>query len=67
MAIKQLVTIAEKNKKAGEDFLAENKKREGVTTLPSGLQYRVLTEGKGKRPKPMDTVVVHTRTLNVPV
>ena len=61
MAIKQLVTIAEKNKKAGEAFLEENKKKEGVTTLPSGLQYRVLRPGNGKSPKQADTVVVHYR------
>lgn len=60
-AVKNLVTMAEKNRKEGEAFLAENKKREGVTTLPSGLQYRVLREGKGKSPKPTDTVVVHYR------
>ncbi len=51
--------VAEKNKKDGEAFLAENKKKEGITTLPSGLQYKVLTEGKGKQPKATDTVVVH--------
>jgi FKBP-type peptidyl-prolyl cis-trans isomerase FklB len=61
MAVKQLVTIAEKNKNEGEAFLEENRKKEGVTTLPSGLQYRVLREGKGKSPKSTDTVVVHYR------
>jgi FKBP-type peptidyl-prolyl cis-trans isomerase FklB len=61
MAIKQIETMAEKNKKEGDAFLVENRKREGVTTLPSGLQYRVLTEGKGKSPKATDTVVVHYR------
>jgi FKBP-type peptidyl-prolyl cis-trans isomerase FklB len=61
MAIKQLVTIAEKNKKDGEAFLVENRKREGIKTLPSGLQYQVLMEGKGKSPKPADTLVVHYR------
>jgi FKBP-type peptidyl-prolyl cis-trans isomerase FklB len=49
----------EKNKKEGEAFLAENKKKEGVKTLPSGLEYKVITEGKGKSPKDTDTVTVH--------
>jgi FKBP-type peptidyl-prolyl cis-trans isomerase len=64
MAIKQVEkreAMAEKNKKEGEAFLAENKKKEGVTTLPSGLQYEVLTEGKGNSPKLTDTVVAHYR------
>jgi len=51
----------EKNKKEGEAFLAENKKKEGVKTLPSGLQYMMLTEGKGKQPKATDTVTVQYR------
>jgi FKBP-type peptidyl-prolyl cis-trans isomerase len=41
---------AEDNKKAGDEFLAKNKTAEGVVTLPSGLQYKVLTAGKGKKP-----------------
>ncbi|HAM50010.1 MAG TPA: hypothetical protein DCP92_04710 [Nitrospiraceae bacterium] len=51
--------IGEKNKKEGEAFLAENKKKEGVIVLPSGLQYKVITEGKGKTPKLTDTVTVN--------
>jgi FKBP-type peptidyl-prolyl cis-trans isomerase len=50
---------AEENQKAGEAFLAENAKKEGVKVLPSGLQYKVLTQGKGKTPKATDTVVTH--------
>jgi len=42
---------AEKNKKAGEAFLNENKTKPGVVTLPSGLQYKILTEGSGDNPK----------------
>ena len=42
--------------KAGQDFLAENAKRAGVVTLASGLQYEVLTEGKGATPKASDQV-----------
>lgn len=49
----------EKNKKDGDTFLAENKKKEGVKTLESGLQYKVVTEGKGKSPSATDTVTVH--------
>ncbi|SFF90644.1 FKBP-type peptidyl-prolyl cis-trans isomerase [Pontibacter chinhatensis] len=47
------------NKKAGEDFLAENKGKEGVQTLPSGLQYMVIKEGTGKSPSASDTVTTH--------
>ena len=46
----------EKHKKEGEAFLAMNKKLPGVVTLPSGLQYKVLVEGKGKTPKLSSTV-----------
>jgi FKBP-type peptidyl-prolyl cis-trans isomerase len=47
--------------KAGEDYLAANKEKEGVKTLPSGLQYKVLASGKGASPKLNDTVRVHYR------
>jgi FKBP-type peptidyl-prolyl cis-trans isomerase len=53
--------VAEKNKQDGEAFLAANKKREGVITLPSGLQYYVLNAGAGKSPKATDKVTVHYR------
>lgn len=43
----------------GEAFLAENAKREGVKTTASGLQYEVITEGNGPKPKATDTVEVH--------
>lgn len=43
-------------RKAGEDFLAANKSKEGVVTLPSGLQYKVLTAGTGPKPTTSDTV-----------
>lgn len=49
---------AAKNKEEGEKFLAENKQKEGVLTTESGLQYMVLKEGKGEKPKPTDTVTV---------
>ena len=47
------------NKEAGEKFLAENAKKEGVVTLPSGLQYQVLVEGSGKKPLATDRVQCH--------
>lgn len=49
------------NKKAGEEFLAENKKKEGVVTLPSGLQYKILKKGDGKNPTDADMVEFHYR------
>jgi FKBP-type peptidyl-prolyl cis-trans isomerase FklB len=52
---------AENNKKAGDAFLTENQKKEGVVTLPSGLQYRILKAGDGKKPTIDDTVVCHYR------
>jgi len=55
------VKTAEENKKAGEVFLAENKKKEGVVTLPSGLQYKVLKAGDGKKPTDADTVECNYR------
>jgi FKBP-type peptidyl-prolyl cis-trans isomerase FklB len=53
--------VAKKNKTEGEVFLAENKKKEGVKTLPSGLQYKVIKAGTGKKPKSTDTVTAHYR------
>ena len=47
------------HKEAGEKYLAENAKKEGVITLPSGLQYQVLKEGNGKKPSAKDTVKCH--------
>lgn len=48
-----------KMKQEGEEYLAENRKKKGVKTLPSGLQYLVLKSGKGASPKATDTVTVH--------
>ena len=53
--------VMEKQKKRGEVFLAENKNKEGVKTLPSGLQYKVIKAGTGKIPKLNDTVTTHYR------
>ena len=49
------------NKKAGDAFLAENKTKPGVVTLPSGLQYKILTEGTGPKPAATDSVVCNYR------
>jgi FKBP-type peptidyl-prolyl cis-trans isomerase FklB len=68
MAIKEVdkrAALAEKNKKAGETFLAENKAKEGIKTLPSGLQYKVISEGTGKSPKATDEVVAHYRGTRI--
>ena len=48
-------------KRAGEAFLADNKKKEGVVTLPSGLQYKILKAGAGNKPTLDDTVVCQYR------
>jgi FKBP-type peptidyl-prolyl cis-trans isomerase FklB len=53
--------LGEKNKKEGETFLAENAKKPDVKTTASGLQYKVITEGKGETPKSSDTVITHYR------
>ena len=49
----------DKNAILGEKFLAENKKKDGVIVTPSGLQYKVIKEGKGAKPKTTDKVKVH--------
>ena len=54
--------MAEKGKKAkaeGEQYLADNASKEGVITLPSGLQYMVIKEGNGQKPKATDKVKCH--------
>jgi len=53
----KMLVQAESNKKAGEAFLADNKTKDGVVTLPSGLQYKILREGTGPKPATTDTVV----------
>lgn len=62
MEAKQKAAAAEAGKAAkqlGEQFLAENAKRSGITTTKSGLQYEVITEGTGRQPKATDTVRCH--------
>lgn len=53
--------LAETNLKEEETFLTANKAKEGVITLPSGLQYKVITQGTGKTPKATDQVTTHYR------
>jgi FKBP-type peptidyl-prolyl cis-trans isomerase FklB len=53
--------LTSKNKKDAEAFLAVDKKKEGIVTLPSGLQYKVIKPGSGRKPKPTDKVSVHYR------
>jgi len=58
---KSMKEEGEKNLAAGKAFMEENAKKDGVKTLPSGLQYKVLTEGTGKKPNAVDAVTVHYR------
>lgn len=55
------LALVETNKKEGDAFLAANKTKEGVVTLPSGLQYKVLVAGTGAKPSAADTVVCNYR------
>ncbi len=74
VALKRRISAAQRDKKAkeleqardqGRAFLAANAKKEGVVTLPSGLQYKVLREGHGKSPGPTDSVTVHYRGTKI--
>jgi len=74
VALKQRITAAQRQQKmrelerardAGRAFLAANAEKEGVVTLPSGLQYRVVRAGSGKSPGPTDTVTVHYRGTKI--
>ncbi|MHB9097451.1 MAG: FKBP-type peptidyl-prolyl cis-trans isomerase N-terminal domain-containing protein [Syntrophales bacterium] len=57
--------VAEENRKMGEEFLAENKTQKGVVTLPSGLQYKILKAGSGRKPTDADTVECRFRVALV--
>jgi FKBP-type peptidyl-prolyl cis-trans isomerase len=57
----KMQAAGEENKKKGDAFLAANKDKEGVVTLPSGLQYKILTAGTGPKPTASDTVVCQYR------
>jgi FKBP-type peptidyl-prolyl cis-trans isomerase FklB len=54
-------TLARENKAKSDKFLAENKTKKGIVTLPSGIQYRVIEEGQGRKPAPTSEVTVHYR------
>lgn len=53
--------LAEKNLKAGQEFLAKNAEKEGVVVLPSGLQYKIIESGDGKQPGDKDWASIHYR------
>lgn len=57
----EMKALSTKNLTDGDKFLSEHKKQKGVVTLPSGLQYRIIQEGKGDSPKATDTVTTHYR------
>ncbi|PAV24795.1 FKBP-type peptidyl-prolyl cis-trans isomerase FklB [Tamilnaduibacter salinus] len=57
--MKKMEKVAKENKAEGEQFLAENGERDGVTTTDSGLQYEILEEGNGPKPSQSDQVKVH--------
>jgi FKBP-type peptidyl-prolyl cis-trans isomerase FklB len=66
--VRAAIVVAQKDMQAKRDeknkaYLAENKKKKGVKVLPSGLQYRVISQGKGKTPKAADTVTVHYKGM----
>jgi FKBP-type peptidyl-prolyl cis-trans isomerase FklB len=60
-AAEEAKKVGETNKVEGAAFLAANKTKEGVVTLPSGLQYKIITAGTGPKPTPADTVVCNYR------
>jgi FKBP-type peptidyl-prolyl cis-trans isomerase len=59
--MEKMKVVGEANKKEGNAFLAANKAKEGVVTLPSGLEYKILSQGTGPRPAPTDSVVCNYR------
>jgi FKBP-type peptidyl-prolyl cis-trans isomerase FklB len=61
----EMKLAAEENRKKGEAFLAENGTREGVMTMPSGLQYKILKLGNGRTPTEADTVEVSYRGTHI--
>jgi len=60
-AMAHMKELGDKNMKEGDAYLAENKKKKGVVVLPSGLQYKVIKTGTGKKPKATDTVTTNYR------
>lgn len=61
----QMKASSEANKAAGEAFLKENKGKEGIVTLESGLQYKVITQGKGEKPDASATVKCHYKGTTI--
>jgi FKBP-type peptidyl-prolyl cis-trans isomerase FklB len=61
----KMKAAGEKNKIDGDLFLTENKKKEGVVTLDSGLQYKIIKKGDGEKPVPSDTVECHYRGTTI--
>jgi FKBP-type peptidyl-prolyl cis-trans isomerase len=61
------LALVETNKKEGDAFLAANKTKEGVVTLPSGLQYKVLVAGTGAKPSAAEPQVPPLRSPGFPV
>jgi len=61
----EMLAMQENNKKAGDAFLAANKKKDGVTVTESGLQYEVITAGTGATPSATDTVTVHYKGTTI--
>jgi len=59
--MEQFQRLAEENQVKANEFLEDNKSKNGIVTLPSGVQYRVIEEGEGERPDLTDTVTVHYR------
>ena len=59
--MEKMKVAGEANKKEGDSFLAANKTKEGIVTLPSGLEYKILTQGTGPKPAATDTVVCNYR------
>jgi FKBP-type peptidyl-prolyl cis-trans isomerase FklB len=57
----EMTRAADENLKKGQEWLAANKKKRGVVSLPSGLQYKIVKTGKGEKPKATDTVIAHYR------
>jgi len=59
--MEKMKLAGEVNKKEGDSFLAANKTKDGIVTLPSGLEYKILTQGTGPKPAATDTVVCNYR------
>lgn len=62
---KRFEELAKKNEETGEKFLKENKKKEGIKTLKSGLQYLIIKKGNGKKPKLEDTISINYRGTTI--